>query len=139
MSRWLKLMIGLAAALFAGWLSYGPLGQGDAFVGKLEARAKGMVRFAALPGVDVRLAREPLARVAILSGPANDFQRNGIGDLPGLNGRIESVPGVSDVRWDAQGKVVPLIAEVLGLVALAWLIGLALGWLIFRPRREGYL
>ena len=35
----------------------------------------------------------------------------------------------------------PLLAEVLGLTAIAWLIGLGIGWLIFRPRRArtGYL
>ena len=87
------------------------------------------------------MSRAPLARVALLSGPANDFQRQGMGSLPGLDGRVSLVPGISGVSWEREGRVVPLIAETLGLTALAWLVGLGLGWLIFRPRRsrEGYL
>lgn len=33
----------------------------------------------------------------------------------------------------------PLLAETELLVIAAFLIGLGLGWLLFRPRREGYL
>ena len=33
----------------------------------------------------------------------------------------------------------PLLAETLLLAAVAYLVGLGLGWLIFRPRRTGYL
>ena len=33
----------------------------------------------------------------------------------------------------------PLLAELLGLAALAYLIGVAIGWRIFRPRRVGFL
>jgi hypothetical protein len=33
----------------------------------------------------------------------------------------------------------PLIAETELLVVIAYLIGVALGWRIFRPKREGYL
>lgn len=33
----------------------------------------------------------------------------------------------------------PLLAETLLLAAGAWLAGLGLGWLIFRPKRRGFL
>lgn len=33
----------------------------------------------------------------------------------------------------------PLLAETELLVIAAFLIGLGLGWLLFRPKREGYL
>ncbi len=95
-----RFLIGLVAALLAGWVSHGPLGQGEAFIGVLEARAKAVVREAELPGVEVRFARRPLARRAILSGPANDLQREGMGQLPGLNDRIRGLPGVSGLRWE---------------------------------------
>jgi len=139
MSRWTRLSIGLAAALAAGWISHGPLGRGGLYVDQIEARARAVVSETAIPGVAVRMSRAPLSRVALLSGPANDFQREGIGRLPGLNGRVGAVPGVSSVRWDSAGGGVPLLAETLALVALAYLIGIGIGWLFFRPRREGFL
>jgi hypothetical protein len=95
-----KFAIGLAAALLTGWISHGPLGQGEAFVGLMEAQAKAVVHEAAIPGVEVRFSRNPLNREAILSGQANEFQREGQGLLPGLNERVRAVPGVASVRWD---------------------------------------
>ena len=95
-----KFLIGLAAAFVAGWVSHGPLGQGEAFVERMEAQAKAVVRDSQLPGVEVRLARDPLSREAILTGAANDFQREGMGLLPGINDRIRDVPGVASVRWE---------------------------------------
>ena len=96
----LKFAIGLAAALLTGWISHGPLGQGEAFVGLIEAQAKAVVREAEIPGVAVRFSRDPLSREAVLSGPANEFQREGQGLLPGLNERVRAVPGVANIRWD---------------------------------------
>jgi hypothetical protein len=160
MSRWLKLIIGLAAALLAAWLAYGPLGRGEAYVDNLEQRSGAIVAAAELPGIQLHMRRDPLSRVAILCGPTNDLQRDGLRAMPGLTGRAALAGGVSGVRWQRppptpngrtpaciagaraadEGGIVPLLAEWLGLAALAWLIGLGLGWLIFRHRkREGYL
>lgn len=134
-----KLLVGLGAALAAGWIAHGPLGRGDAFVGRLEAQARAVVRKAALPGVEVRMARQPLSRQAILSGPVDDFQREGLGRFPGLNDRVRAIPGISGVRWEER-RHMPLVAETLILTALAWLVGVGIGWLFLgRPRREGYL
>src|SRR5918992_4908781 len=94
-----KLLIGFAAALLAGWLSHGPLGRGGQFVDSLQAGAEAKLREAALPGVTVSFPRDPLARTAILSGPANDFQRNGLGGLPGLTQRVAAVSRIARVRW----------------------------------------
>jgi hypothetical protein len=139
MTRWTKLMIGLIAALVAGWIAHGPLGRGEVYIADVEARAQARVRAAAIPGVGVRMSRAPLSRTAILSGPANDFQREGIGLLPGLNERVTAVAGVTAVRWDVEGGGIPLLVELLGLVAIAYLIGVGIGWRIFRPRRVGFL
>jgi len=95
-----KILIGLAAALAAGWVSHGPLGRGEAFVDRLQAQSEAVIRQADLPGVSVRFQRDPLAREAILTGNANDFQREGQGLFPGLNDRIRDIPGVSGLRWD---------------------------------------
>jgi hypothetical protein len=139
-----KFLIGLGAALLAGWISHGPLGQGEAYIDSLEARAKAEVREAGVAGVDVRFPRDPLSREAMLSGPANDFQREGQGLFPGLNDRVQAVSGVSGVRWEdtpaeGGGMRLPLIAETLLLVVGAYLFGVALARLLFRRRREHFL
>lgn len=100
MPAYAKFLIGLAAALVVGWIGHGPLGQGEAFMAALQARADAAVREAELPGVTVRFARDPMSRQAILSGTANDFQREGMGALPGLNDRIRAVRGVAGLRWE---------------------------------------
>lgn len=100
MSPLLKFLIGLAAALIAGWISHGPLGRGEAFIDRLEAHASRRLQAVDVPGVAVRMERAPLSRTAILSGPANDFQREGLGSYPGINERIVTVPGMGRIRWE---------------------------------------
>jgi hypothetical protein len=99
MSPIVKCLIGLAAALLTGWIGHGPLGQGEAFVDRLDAQAKAVIRANELP-VQVRFERNPLSREAILSGQADQFQREGIAGFPGINGRVAAIPGVSGVRWE---------------------------------------
>jgi len=139
MSRWTKLSIGLLVALAVGWVAYGPAGMGAAYIDRIEASAQVVVREAAIPGVSLRLGRDPLSRTAYLSGPANEFQREGMGLLPGLNDRVGGVPGVAAVSWDGATRGMPLLAEILVLTALAYLIGVGLGWVFFRPKRVGFL
>ena len=99
MSPGVKFLIGLAAALAAGLISHGPLGRGESFIDALEARAKHRIRTTGLPGIEVRMQRDPLRRRAILSGPADRFQREGQGSYPGINARIENIEGFSDLAW----------------------------------------
>jgi hypothetical protein len=101
MSRPVKFLVGLAVALLCGWIGHGPLGQGEAFVDGLDAQAKAVVKQWEVP-VQVRFDRDPLRREAILSGHADRFQREGLGNFPGINGRVAMVPGVSGVRWEGQ-------------------------------------
>lgn len=158
MSRWLKLLIGLALTLLVAWLSYGPLGRGAAYADLLQSRADFVVRNSELPNVQARISRAPLARTVSLCGPTNDFQRNGLNDYPGLDGRMHQIGGISGVVWDPAAPApkamtppcrpggpgdaggLPLIVELLGLAVIAWLIGLGIGWAIRRrPPRKGYL
>lgn len=137
-----RIVIGFAAALLAGWMAYGPLGRGAMFLDSLQAQTEAVLRDAAVPGVTASFPRDPLSRTAWLSGPANDLQRNGQGGLQGLNQRVAAIPGVADVRWtdeDSSPGGVPLLAELLGLVAAAFLLGLGIGKLVFRPRRTSFL
>ena len=142
MSSFVRFLIGLVAALLLGWLWHGPLDNGAALIGALDRQAQAVVTGAELPGVAVAMDRDPLARNATLSGPADDFQRNGMGSQPGLTGMVQSIEGMGTVRWADQpggSGTMPLIAELLILTTLAYLIGLALGWLLFgRKRRERF-
>lgn len=99
MPKVLKVLIGLAVALAAGWVSHGPLGRGAMFVDRLDADLQTVVADAKLPGVTGRMQREPLARKAILSGPADQFQREGMGSLPGIDERVLSIPGIGRIEW----------------------------------------
>jgi len=101
MSPHVKFLIGLAAALLSGWIGHGPLGQGEAFVDGLDAQSRAVIREWELP-VQVRFERNPLSRQAILSGHIDQFQREGLPNFPGIEGRVAMVPGVSGVRWEGQ-------------------------------------
>ena len=107
MSPLLKLLVRLAAVPLMGWVSHGPLGNGEALIGRLEAQARAAVAESEVPGVEVRLARNPLARVATLSGPANDFQREGMGQFPGLNDRVREIEGIARIEWASPPPAAP--------------------------------
>ncbi|HEY0011452.1 MAG TPA: hypothetical protein VGB79_01215 [Allosphingosinicella sp.] len=141
MRPWLKILVGLAVALLAGWLHHGPYGGGERFVKALDARAQLRLKAAPVPGVAATMQRDPLARVVQLSGQADSFQKNGLQDYPGINQRMESIPGVSGIRWNGENKrVMPLLLETLLLCALAFAIGLGLGRYLFtRRKRTSYL
>ena len=165
MSRWLKLLIGLAASLLVAWIYYGPAGQGEAYVTLLQQRADYVLRISGVPNIQARVSRAPLSRTVFLCGPTIEFQRNGTttwqgsaNDLPGLDGRMLQVGGIGKVVWDpaapspdgdtppcrpggpnAAGGT-PLLVEMLGLALLAWAVGLGLGWVFRRrPAKKGYL
>ena len=139
----LKATIGLLLALAVAWIWHGPLGHGDRLIDRLEGEAKTEIAKAELPGINVILSRDPLARAATLSGPANDLQREGLGSQKGVSDYVRDVDGISDVRWtdepDSERRIMPLLLEFLALAAFAYLIGLGLGWLLWgRRRREGF-
>lgn len=159
MSRRLKLLIGLLVTLLVAWLYEGPLGRGAAYVDLLQQRAEFVLRNTEGPRVQARMSRSPLSRTVLLCGQTNDLQRNGLRDLPGFDGRMLLIGGISGVVWDPPppspnadtppcrpggpgeaGGGLPLLVELLGLAVLAWLLGLGLGWVFRRkPARRGYL
>ena len=100
MPRFARILAGLALALGVGWLHHGPLGGGARFVDALEARAKLRLRATDLPGVTVRIERDPLSRTAVLSGDVDEFQKQGLGSFPGIDERIRTIPGMGGIRWE---------------------------------------
>lgn len=142
-----KFVVGLTAVGLAAWISHGPLGNGARLIDRLEGEARTAVARTELPGVDVRLSRDPLARDATLSGPANQFQREGQGSLPGLNDLVSGIEGVANVRWATppavsgnEARIMPLLLETILLAIPPFLLGLFLGWFFFgRPKKDSYL
>jgi hypothetical protein len=139
-----KLLAGLALALAAAWISHGPLGRGETLIDRIERDARAGAARAEVPGISVRLGRAPLTRSAVLSGAANDLQREGLGSQMGISDYVREVEGIGEVRWADEPKprrrTMPLLAETLVLSALAYLAGLGLGRLLWgRRRREGFV
>src|SRR5690606_5833618 len=79
MSSIMKFLVGLVTILLIGLIWHAPLGHGAALVDRLEIQARAAVAATEVPGIQVHLARRPLARIATLDGPANDLQREGLG------------------------------------------------------------
>ena len=143
MSKSVKVAIGLLVVLLMGWIYHGPFGGGAGFANRLEAQAQAAVAQAQLPGIEAKVMRDPIARIAVLSGTANDLQREGLGSQWGINDYVRAVPGMSGVRWESDSnpsRIMPLLLETELLVLIAYLIGLGLGRLLFgRRKRQSYL
>lgn len=142
MSPMVKILIGLGAVTGMTWIHHAPMGNGDALVDALEAQARTQIAETEIPGIKVALGRDPLSRMATLSGQADRFQREGQGELRGLNDRVRDVPGLSAIEWtdEPRKKAVPLFLETLAMTVLAYLLGLGLAILLWRRReRDSYL
>ncbi|HZG10064.1 MAG TPA: hypothetical protein VEZ70_13890 [Allosphingosinicella sp.] len=142
MSAPIKFLIGLVAALLAAWVWHGPAGQSEKLASRLETEARALVAMTELEGVSVRLERAPLSRALIVSGQANELQREGLGSQNGVLDHARAAEGVGTVRWDDEPKrfLLPLLAETMLVAALAYLVGFCLGALLFnRRRRQSFL
>jgi hypothetical protein len=134
----MKMLIGLVVALLLALIWHGPAGQGEKLVNRIETDAKALVAAADLPGTSVRSKRHPLARGVVLSGVANDLQREGLGSQNGVMDFARAAPGVGTVRWDDEPEPfeLPLLAETMLVSALAYLIGFGLATPLFNRRRK---
>ena len=94
MNRGLIFVGGIAATLAFAALWHGPLGAGDRLATRAEKIARKTLILYELRAVSARVARDPMARTMILSGPADAFQRSELVRIMG------QVPGINAVRWD---------------------------------------
>ena len=94
MNRAVIFFSGIAATIAASALWHGPLGAGERLATRAEKIARATLDYYEMSAVSARLARHPLSRVIILSGPADDFQRSELLRI------MSQVPGVNEVRWD---------------------------------------
>jgi hypothetical protein len=143
MSKPAKLLVGFVALLVMGWVWHGPAGRGEAFAQALETQARTAIAPIGLPRIQVHIARGPIRRVALMSGPADDIQREGLGSDMGLSDYVRAVPGIGGVHWtDEPGGPggLPMLVETWILLTLAYAVGLGLGALLFsRRRRQSFL
>lgn len=128
------LLLGLtggALALVGGALWHGPIGTADRFAASIERQSREVLVNYEMTQVAAQVARGPLQRTVVLSGPADDFQRTELARI------MKLVPGVGDVRWadGRRGFALPLLAEA-GLASLALFgLGLLLAYLLELRRR----
>ncbi len=94
MTRNQKLLAAAAASVAFAELWHGPLGAAERLTGHVERTARGQLDHDEMTQVQARLARGPLTRTLILSGPADDFQRRELLRI------MSEIPGVAEVRWD---------------------------------------
>jgi hypothetical protein len=90
-----KFLIGLAGRLAAGWIAMGRSARCSC---TLDATCRRCWPCRAA-GRAARMEREPLARKAILAGPADQFQREGMGSLPGIDERVLAITGMGGLEW----------------------------------------
>lgn len=120
---------GVAAAIACSLLWSGPMGAGQHFIDRLESDSRLTLDNYEMTAVEARLARSPLSRELVLSGPADDFQRSELVRI------MATLPGVSKASWSSPRGALPLIAEG-GLAALAgFLLGMFLAYLVELHRR----
>ena len=94
MTRLSIFLIGIASSVSLTALWHGPLGAGDQMAARAEVIARRTLDYYELPMIQATLARRPLARTIVLSGPADNFQRRELVRV------LDQVPGILAVRWD---------------------------------------
>ena len=125
-----RLILAIAAgtALAAAALWHGPLGAADRLSAAVEANVARTLSYYEMTKVQAGLHHDPLTRRVMMSGTANDFQRNELVRL------MSDIPGVSGATWGRSGGI-PLLAEAMTASILGLLAGLLLAYGIERRRR----
>lgn len=127
----LTILTGLVAAcLYA--LAYHAAVGGPRFTARVEAHADFLRKYYEREVVTARLARDPLSRLILLSGPGDDFQR---GEMARV---MDEIPGVVGARWDGARRI-PLALEALLFAAAAYGTGLTFAFLLaLRARARNF-
>jgi hypothetical protein len=126
--REIRFAASIVLALVLAALWHGPLGGADRFQARVEGDVRQMLVHYEMTQVSAHLHHDPLSRRVMLSGPADDFQRQGLIDY------LTRIPGVEGATWSSSGGL-PLIAEALAVALLGYLFGLLLAYLFELRRR----
>lgn len=127
--RAIALAIGIVAALGLAALWHGPVGGAERFDAKVERMIRQTIVYNEIPEVSGHLHHAPLTRRVLLSGPADDFQRQSLVEF------VKEIPGVESATWSRDGGGIPLILEGLAVAVLGFLLGLLLAYLVELRRR----
>ena len=116
------------AAIAAAALWHGPLGGAGRFAASVDPNVARTLAYYEMSDVRAGLHRGPLTRRVILSGTADEFQRNELARL------MADIPGVSGAGWDGSGGL-PLIVEAIVAALLGFFPGLLVSYVMERRRR----
>lgn len=91
-------LAGIAATIGFSALWHGPLGAGDRLAARTETVARRTLDYYEMEMIQVRMAREPMKRTLVLSGPADNFQHRELARV------LNDVPAILAVSWDPASK-----------------------------------
>lgn len=118
-----------AVAVAAAAVWHGPMGAADRYASTVHRWAEQTLVYYEMTSVEARLQQSPLTRRILLSGQADDFQRQ---ELVRILGDIR---GVASATWSRGPFVLPLIAEAVLAALAGFLLGLMLAYVRELRRR----
>jgi len=130
--RIIAFVAGAAAAIALTALWHGPLGAGDRLATTLQTNVRNLLVAFEVPQFRSEVERNPIRRTILLSGPADDFQRQLTVQV------LNDTPGVAAARWTGTsgGSSLPVLAEVTLASLVAFGLGLLLSYLLELRRRS---
>ena len=130
--RILAFAAGAVAAVALTGLWHGPLGAGDRLANALQTSVRQLLVAFEVPQFQSQVERDPIRRTILLSGPADDFQRQLTVQV------LNDTPGVAAARWTGSsgGSSLPVLVEVTLASLVAFGLGLLLSYLLELRRRS---
>lgn len=117
MSDGLKIAIGGCVTALLAWGLHGPLGQGKAFIDRLQVQARTELALRGLGDIQVRFAESPYSRTALLSGTTDIVRQSEV------RAALRMMDGAGALSWSepapGAAPVVAAAAEGMDLSSVA--------------------
>jgi hypothetical protein len=127
--RNLVFAAGAVLSMLLAALWHGPIGGAASFEARVQRGIQANLVYYEMTRISAHLHHGPLTRTVMLSGPANDFQRENLAAI------LEEVPGVASATWSSSGGGIPLIVEGMAAAIVGFLSGLVLAYVAELRRR----